>query len=177
MKKTGTLILVVLFLLSGCNSPSGNQESEAASTPISVQIQPTIPPEPTIENTPTEIPPTEKPPDPTETAVPEIVHVMCRVHRWGILTKRCMTRSMIKQLPKNRRLGAMISKMGNMNAVDTDMNYMPFADLVTIQLNRADPLWIYVTFKVNGPLTDEKAQNLHFLVEIDKDLDTAVISW
>lgn len=173
MNKTGTLILVVLFLLSGCNSPSGNQESEAASTPISVQIQPTIPPEPTIENTSTEIPPTEKPPDPTETAVPEIVHVMWPGSPLGNINQTVHDQVDDKTAPQKQAFGGDDFKNGKYERpFDTDMNYMPFADLVTIQLNRADPLWIYVTFKVNGPLTDEKTQNLHFLVEIDKDLDS-----
>jgi hypothetical protein len=55
---------------------------------------------------------------------------------------------------------------------DKDMNYMPFADLETVLLNRVDPLWIYVSLKVKGALSEDAAKDIHFLIEIDKDLDS-----
>jgi hypothetical protein len=51
------------------------------------------------------------------------------------------------------------------------MNYLPLTDLVTIQLSREDPLWVYVLFKVDKPFTTEPSADTHFMVEIDTDLD------
>ncbi len=54
---------------------------------------------------------------------------------------------------------------------DREMNYLPQADLVSIKLNREDPLWIYVQFTVDKPFRDAPDLGVHFLVEIDTDLD------
>lgn len=52
------------------------------------------------------------------------------------------------------------------------MNYLPITDLVTIQLNREDPLWVYVLIKVNKPFTSNPNANTHYMVEIDTNLDS-----
>lgn len=54
---------------------------------------------------------------------------------------------------------------------DPDMNYLPYADLVTIILDREDPLWIYVQFQVVGPILDNMETELFFMIEMDTDLD------
>lgn len=54
---------------------------------------------------------------------------------------------------------------------DQSMNYIPLADLVKVDLNREDPLWIYVQFKVDKPFSIDPATTPHFLIEIDTNLD------
>lgn len=54
---------------------------------------------------------------------------------------------------------------------DPEMNYLPYADLSMVVLDREDPLWIYVQFKVIGPIPDGLEEQLFFMVEMDTDLD------
>jgi len=54
---------------------------------------------------------------------------------------------------------------------DQDMNYIPQIDLVSVQLNREDPLWIYILFEVDRQFSDNPDFSPHFLVEIDQNLD------
>lgn len=54
---------------------------------------------------------------------------------------------------------------------DQEMNYIPQVDLVSVLLNREDPLWIYVIFEVVKPFTDNPSVIPYFLIELDKDLD------
>ncbi len=54
---------------------------------------------------------------------------------------------------------------------DREMNYLPQADLVSVKLNREDPLWIYVQFAVDKPFMEAPDFGVHFMVEIDTDLD------
>jgi hypothetical protein len=55
---------------------------------------------------------------------------------------------------------------------DQSMNYLPSVDLVTIQLSREDPLWIYAHMKVQKPFSEHPDVNTHFLLEIDTNLDS-----
>ncbi len=55
---------------------------------------------------------------------------------------------------------------------DQEMNYLPLADLVNIQLSREDPLWVYVLFKVDKPFSISPDAETHFIVELDTNLDS-----
>ncbi len=53
-----------------------------------------------------------------------------------------------------------------------EMVYLPQVDLVNVKLNREDPLWIYVQFKVIEAFSENRDVKVDFLVELDTDLDS-----
>jgi len=161
MKDSTILAIFITFSLvfSGCNMP----------------LQPIVPTALTAD-TPTPLPPTPIPTEviaPTESPVPEIVHVMWPGSPLGTMNQTVHDQTDKTTAPQKQAFGGDDFRTGKFERpFDQNMNYMPFVDLVTVFLNRADPLWIYVTFKVNGPLTDDKERKTLFMVEIDKDLDS-----
>jgi hypothetical protein len=156
------LVMVITITLAGCNMPVTNQAVNA--TPEPVQAIPTVSQEPSQ---------TPKPPEPTITPVPEIVHVMWPGSPLGNINQTVHDQVDDTTAPQKQAFGGDDFKNGKYERpFDKDMNYLPFADIETIQLNRADPLWIYVSLKVMGALSSEGAKDTQFLVEIDKDLDS-----
>jgi hypothetical protein len=110
---------------------------------------------------------------PTITPVPEIVHVMWPGSPLGKINQTVHDQVDKNTAPQKQAFGGDDFRNGKYERpFDQDMNYMPFVDLVTVLLNRADPLWIYITFKVNSPLSDDTEGKTHFMIEIDKDLDS-----
>lgn len=73
---------------------------------------------------------------------------------------------------KNQAFGGDDFKNGKYERPFTqEMVYIPQVDLVTIKLNREDPLWIYVQIKVNKAFAENRDVKADFLVELDTDLD------
>ena len=159
--RVSSLLVIILFLAAGCNLPSGSVIP--APEPSATLPPPTLaPPEPTETSLP-----------PTITPEPEIVHVMWPGSPLGTLNQTVHDQTDEKTAPQKQAFGGDDFKNGKYERpFDPEMNYLPYADLVSIQLNRADPLWIYVTFKVNAPLTDDPTGKTQFMIEIDKDLDS-----
>lgn len=54
---------------------------------------------------------------------------------------------------------------------DREMNYIPQVDLVTAQLNRQDPLWVYISYEVLKPFGENPEMKPNFLLELDTNLD------
>ena len=54
---------------------------------------------------------------------------------------------------------------------DQDMNYLPLTDLVSVRLNREDPLWVYILYKVDKPFSIDPNAKTHYMIEIDTDLN------
>ena len=151
------IFLGTVLALVGCNMPLK-------------AIEP--PPVPTaIPATKTSIPTESLPP--TITPIPEIVHVMWPGSPVGKMNQTVHDQVDKTTAPQKQAFGGDDFRNGKYERpFDQDMNYLPFADLVTVLLNRQDPLWIYVTFKVNSPLSNDTDKKTHFMVEIDKDLDS-----
>ncbi len=157
-----TLIMVFSFVLTGCNMPL--EKPAPQPTQEVVLPSPTASPEPTL---------TPVPPEPTITLEPEIVHVMWPGSPLGNVNQTVHDQVDHNTAAQRQAFGGDDFKNGKYERpFDPDMNYLPHADLVSVQLNRADPLWVYVSLKVNNPLTQEEAKDVHFLVEIDTDLDS-----
>jgi hypothetical protein len=152
--------VILSFLAAGCSLPSGSV------MPVP-EVSPTVPP-PTL--TP---PPTETQLPPTITPEPQIVHVMWPGSPLGTLNQTVHDQVDANTAPQKQAFGGDDFKNGKYERpFDPEMNYLPYADLVSIQMNREDPLWIYVTFKVNAPLTDDPTGKTQFMIEVDKDLDS-----
>lgn len=170
MKRTqftkSLISLLMLYSLAGCNFPAIGQGEVITPAPVS----PTSTVTPEMTNTPF---PTATPVDIAATVEPEIVHVMWPGSPLGNLNQTVHDQVDDITAPQKQAFGGDDFKNGKYERpFDKEMNYLPYADIVTVQLNRADPLWVYATIRVNGPLTEESAKNVHFLVEIDKDLDS-----
>jgi hypothetical protein len=152
-----TVLIVSAILLTACNMPLK-------------AIEPA--PEPTFTSIPPTLMPTNAP-LPTITPIPEIVHVVWPGSPLGNINQTVHDQIDKTTAPQKQAFGGDDFRNGKYERpFDQDMNYMPFVDLVTVMLNRADPLWIYVTFKVNSALTNDTEGKTHFLVELDKDLDS-----
>jgi hypothetical protein len=157
------IILIIFISLAGCNMPVARPTAEP-------------PPENTKEPIPSDTPePTQTPipVEPTITPKPDIVHVMWPGSPLGNVNQTVHDQVDDITAAQKQAFGGDDFKNGKYERpFDKDMNYMPFADLETVLLNRADPLWIYVSLKVKGALSDDLAKDIHFLIEIDKDLDS-----
>ncbi len=162
MRRSGALVAVIVLLLSGCNIPSG-VNVEAASAPI---VTATVV-KPTIENTPTEIPP-----EPTQTAIPQIVHKDIPGSPIGKILQTVHDQVDDRTAPQKQAFGGDDFKNGKYERpFDTDMNYLPLTDLVSVQLSREDPLWVYILYKVNTSFSSNPSADTYFMIEIDTDLD------
>jgi hypothetical protein len=169
MKKSAALnlflILVTSYALTGCTLPSGNTQTNPAAAPIPTNTP--LPPTPLPGPKPTEIPV-----EPTITPEPAIVHVLWPGSPLGTINQTVHDQIDTTTASQKQAFGGDDYKNGKYERpFDKDMNYLPYADLETVQLNRADPLWVYISFKVTSELTEDAAKDVHFLVEIDKDLD------
>jgi hypothetical protein len=155
-------ILIFGFNLSGCNMPMEKITTPVPPTekPIPPTVPPTMPPDPTAM--------------PTITAVPEIVHKDLPGSPIGASNQfqTIYDQTNEKTAAQKQAFGGDDFKNGKYERpFDQSMNYLPLTDLKQLQLNRADPLWIYVLFTVNQPFTSNPSANSSFLVEIDTDLD------
>jgi hypothetical protein len=167
MKKTGIFNLLIglgIFIsLTGCNMPVARPLAEPSPENTEAVILSQTP-EPSL---------TPAPLKPTFTPEPKIVHVMWPGSPLGTINQTVHDQVDDSTAPQKQAFGGDDFKNGKYERpFDKDMNYLPFADLETVQLNRADPLWIYVTFKVKGALLDDAAKDTHFLVEVDTNLDS-----
>ena len=111
----------------------------------------------------------------TATAEPEIVHKDLPGSPIGKTTQFQTVNDQTNEntASQKRAFGGDDFKNGKYERpFDQNMNYLPLADLKLIQLNRVDPLWVYVLFKVNQPLTSSQDVKTNFMVEIDTDLDS-----
>lgn len=145
----------------GCNSPATKTDTPT-NPPAAVQVQPTL-----------TTAPTEIPPEPTATAIPEIVHKDLPGSPLGKIFQTVHDQVDENTAPQKQAFGGDDFKNGKYERpFDQAMNYLPLTDLVTIQLNREDPLWVYVLLKVDKPFATDPANNTHFMVEIDTDLDS-----
>lgn len=161
------LAFIVFFTLAGCGFPQATSE---------------IP----IEPKPTSIPPTETsiPPAPTSepaieatiapnTPVPEIVHKDLPGSPFGKYYQTVHDQVNDRTAPQKQAFGGDDFRNGKYERpFNQSMDYLPLADLVMVQLNREDPLWVYVLIKVYQPLTSDPEANTHFMVELDTDLDS-----
>ncbi len=152
------IFIIIVFVFSGCNMP----------------LQPIVP-TPLPIDSPTPLPPTPIPTVvtvPTASPVPGIVHVMWPGSPQGKRNQTVHDQIDKTTAPQKQAFGGDDIRTGRYERpFDRDMNYLPFVDLVSVFLSRVDPVWIYVTFKVNAPLSTDTEEKTIFIVEIDKDLD------
>lgn len=158
------MFLLSLFLLPGCNLPI----EKATSTPMPLNTASIAE---VSQSTPTD-PPTEIPPEPTATTKPEIVHKDLPGAPIGKMMQTVYDQIDEKTAPNKQAFGGDNFRAGKYERpFDQSMNYLPLADLVSVQLSREDPLWIYILFKVAKPFTVDPNANTNFMIEIDTDLD------
>lgn len=159
--RVSVTLLVLSLFAAACNLPMA-AAVEPTAEPTGTPVPPTATPAPT-----------ETPLPPTETPEPEIVHVMWPGSPLGNLNQTVHDQVDDVTASQKQAFGGDDFRTGKYERpFDPDMNYLPYADLVSVYLNRQDPLWIYVSLKVNAPVTDDPDGNTHFMVEIDKDLDS-----
>lgn len=165
-----TIFILANVILSGCNMPL--KPIPSATPPainpaaISTTEKQSAAPTPKSTDNPTEIS------SPTVSPVPEIVHVMWPGSPQGKRNQTVHDQIDKTTAPQKQAFGGDDIRTGKYERpFDHDMNYLPFVDLVTVFLNREDPLWIYVTFKVNAPISTDTEGKTRFLVEVDTDLD------
>ena len=152
-----TLLLIVI--LAGCTTPV-----PAPTATVLPTVEPTV--------MPTEPLPPTLPPEPTETPVPAIVHKDIPGAPLGKMMQTVHDQVDENSAKQKQAFGGDDFKNGKYERpFNQSMDYLPTADLVTIQLSREDPLWVYVTFKVQKPFSEFPDVNTHFLIELDTDLD------
>ena len=158
IKNILAMVMLVSLMLASCNMPLQKVETPPSIPSVPAPVEPTN---------------TTAPVAPVDTVVPEIVHVMWPGSPAGTLNQTVHDQVDKTTAPQKQAFGGDDFKNGKYERpFDKDMNYMPFADLVTVYLNREDPLWIYVSLKVNGPFTKNPAEKVFFMVEVDTDLDS-----
>ncbi len=159
-----TAFLALTFLMAACNLPMAMAPAaEPTALPTDTPVSPTETP----------LLPTETPPPPTETPEPEIVHVMWPGSPLGNLNQTVHDQVDDRTASEKQAFGGDDFRNGKYERpFDPEMNYLPYADLVSVYLNRQDPLWIYVSFTVNAPVSVDPEGKTNFMVEIDTDLDS-----
>lgn len=148
------LVSFLLFslLFTGCNMPL--VKATPQPTPTLPKVEPTNTPEPTI------------------TPVPVITHKDEPGSPLGKVNQTVHDQVDENTAPQKQAYGGDDFKNGKYERpFDQSMNYMPLVDLVTVQLNREDPLWVYISIKVNQPISSSTTDKVDYLVEIDTDLD------
>jgi hypothetical protein len=158
-----THALVLAFFLAGCNMPLTR-----LATPTSLPEAPAIP---TAEQ-PSPVPSPTITTAPTETDEPKPIHIDFPGSPIGAIFQTVHDQVDKNTAPQKQAFGGDDYRTGKYERpFDTEMNYLPMTDIVSVQLNREDPLWIYVLFEVNQPIKEDPAANTHFMVELDTDLD------
>jgi hypothetical protein len=133
----------------------------------------TSPTEPVASPAPTgTTAPTEPLPTPTETSEPAPVHVDIPGSPIGKIFQTVWDQVDEKTAPQKQAFGGDDFRNGKYERpFDQSMNYLPLVDLVSVKLNREDPLWTYVLFKVDKPFTDDPDAEVNFAIELDTDLN------
>lgn len=143
-------VLIAVLVLMGCNMPLN-------------KIQPT-----SIPSTPTP----EPQPEASITPVPEIIHKETPGAPVGKVYQTVHDQVDENTAPKKEAYGGDDFSIGRYERpFDQKMNYMPLTDLVTVQMSREDPLWIYVLFKVDRPFVSVPSAKPYFMLELDTNLD------
>ena len=156
--KISRFFVCFLIILSGCQTPG-----TIAPPTVTAEI-PAITPEPS--STPAIVE------EPTTTPEPVIVHVDIPGAPLGKMMQTVHDQVDEIASAQKQAFGGDDFKNGKYERpFDQSMNYLPTVDLVTIQLSREDPLWIYTFMKVQKPFMDYPDINTHFLLEIDTNLD------
>jgi hypothetical protein len=157
------VVIVTLVVLSlwGCNLPT--RES-------TVELLPTEPPVEVVELEVVE--PTEPPP-PSPTEVPEIVHVSMPAQGDG---KEQTIHDQLSQntAPEKRAYGGDEYLNGRWERpfTATDMEYLPFIDLVQTNLIRDENNgWLYADLITVEPASNGGERKLIYGIEMDRDLD------
>lgn len=155
-------VLLLAMVVSSCNLPVAKPVTSVPSA--QPQSLPTVPQESVATVTFTQVP--------TLAPAPQIVHIDLPGSPVGKINQTVHDQVDENTASQKQAFGGDDFNNGKYERpFDQSMNYLPLADLVTIQLNREDPLWVYVSFKVDKPFTSSPDANTHFLVEIDTDLD------
>lgn len=166
------ILAAVTLLILGCSLPtitisSGSTPTVVPAEPTTVDVAPTtVPPEPTATVQPTEVKPTETP---EPSATPTVAHFVYPVEPTG---KYQTIHDQIseKVAPQKRAYGGDEYDVGRYERSFTaEMDYQPFIDIEKAELNRVDPLWVFVRIQViSDPLNSGEADPL-FGVELDVD--------
>ena len=171
MKRLISLLVLVpfLFSLASCNLPTAPTELPPTAAPL----QPTESLAPIIVNTeaPTEIATVQPPP--TETAVPEIVHVL--LPKFGDGKAQTIHDQVSNNTaPEKRAYGGDEFALGRYERPFTaeNMEYLPYIDLVRADMYRdnADE-WVYATLEVFSSPSLAGDHILYYALELDADLD------
>jgi hypothetical protein len=111
-------------------------------------------------------------PTATPEAAKEVVHTDIPGSPVGKMFQTVYDQIDEKTASQNQAFGGDDFKNGKYERpFDQAMNYLPLTDLVSVQLSREDPLWIYVLFEVDKPISTSPDDKTHFLIEIDTNLD------
>ncbi|NMB54124.1 MAG: hypothetical protein GYA15_05435 [Leptolinea sp.] len=158
--------LLIIITLTGCNMPL--KPIPATAIPAAIHtIIPTITPPPTLPPVATENLPTL-----TASPTPEPEHKDLPGSLVGKIIQTVHDQVDDKTASQKQVYGGDDFRNGRYERpFDKDMNYLPEADLVTVQLNRTDPLWVYVLIKVIKPFAAGEPGTVNFMVEIDVDKD------
>ncbi|BCY17169.1 hypothetical protein hrd7_10180 [Leptolinea sp. HRD-7] len=165
--KIFVLVISILLVLSAC------QASEAVVSPTPITVLSPSAPITVLSPSPPEASPTPTATtEPTASPVPVITHVDIPGAPLGKIMQTVHDQVDEIASAQKQAFGGDDFKNGKYERpFDQSMNYLPTVDLVTIQLSREDPLWIYALFKVQKPFLQNPDVNTHFLLEIDSNLD------
>jgi hypothetical protein len=159
----------ITLIITACNMPLA--KPTALPAPTGTPPLPFVTPEATV-TIPYITAPTESLPIPTETAEPAPAHVDIPGSPIGKVFQTVWDQVDEKTAPQKQAFGGDDFRNGKYERpFDQAMNYLPLVDLVSVQLNREDPLWTYVLFKVDKPFTDDPDAEVSFAIELDTDLN------
>ncbi len=172
MKRLTSILVLSLFIfsLTSCNLPTAPSDLPPTAAPL----LPTDAPVPIIANTgsSTETP-TVQPPPPTETAVPEIVHVM--LPKFGDGKAQTIHDQVSNNTaPEKRAYGGDEFPLGRYERPFTAdaMEYLPYTDLVRADMYRdKEDVWAYTTLEVFASPSLAGDRSLFYALELDADLD------
>lgn len=155
-----------IFILTACNMPLTRP---TASPTLTVSPSQTSTPTGSVLTEPV---PAEIPVQPTETGTPPPAHVDIPGSPVGKMFQTVWDQVDEKTASQKQAFGGDDYRTGKYERpFDQSMNYLPLVDLVSVKLNREDPFWVYVQFKVDKPFSDDPAANVNFALELDTDLD------
>lgn len=161
----------ISLILTSCNMPLARPT--ALPAPVVSATDQIASPAPTGTIAPQDTTaPTESLPQPTEVIESGPVHVDIPGSPTGKVFQTVWDQVDEKTAPQKQAFGGDDYRTGKYERpFDQAMNYLPLVDLVSVQLNREDPLWIYVLFKVDRPFTDDPDMEVNYAIELDTDLN------